>query len=610
MNESMSMKPAHLWHRQMTVLHIAQVGVRIMILPILLGLVLSGAYVGQAFISSALFTELLGSRDKGTIVRLLIALSVFLVAIPLIGIAKAYLLNRIGLRLKVNLRKAILTHVDRRGPMRMSSQRAGNLESLMVDGVEAIEPYYGTYLPQIAITTITAGSICVWIGTVSPLAGIVLFVCAVITFLIPRVWDKVLAEKGQEHWDAYAELNSDFVDAMTGMTTLKAFGAANQFGKRLARQSKELLRSTLTQLRVSLGETGASSAMMVLGPAFALLIAIVEVRSGNYPITKIFFITLLSIEVFRPLRDLANAFHAGYFGLSAADQIYNTLSVDSTIPNTTQTSRKTLPESAPATIGICELSYQYESATTNALEKISLTVEQGQFMAIVGGSGSGKSTLLGLMLGFDAPKSGTVTIGKTPTAELDIVSTVALVPQNPVIFPGTVESILKEANPRASHDDLLQVLSVAQATDFHAEASDEEVLAHRQKAQQADLELMIEESGANISGGQKQRLAIARALIRKPRVMILDESTSALDSQVEKRIITSLRKEFPTMTLILVTHRMDVALIADTVTVLRKGRISEYGSPDGLLARKGEFAAMVDNSTGSLTGAKETEVNK
>lgn len=279
------MRTNRLWNRQRMVLRIAGVGVKIMLPPIFLGVLLSGAYVGQAFVISAIFTELLGQRNAEQIVPLIVVLSGFLIAIPLLGIAKAYLVNKIGLVLKRNLRAAILNDIYSRGPMRLSSQRAGNLESLMVDGVEAIEPYYGTYLPQIAVTTISAASICILIGTVSPLAATVLFVCAVITFLIPRVWDRVLAEKGQQHWSAYAELNSDFVDAMTGMTTLKAFGAADQFGKQLAARSTELLRSTLNQLRVSLGETGASAGMMVIGPAIALVIATVEVRSGTYPVT-------------------------------------------------------------------------------------------------------------------------------------------------------------------------------------------------------------------------------------------------------------------------------------------------------------------------------------
>lgn len=605
----MLMKPAQLWHRQRAVLRIAKVGVSVVIPPVLIGLVLSAAYVGQAFISSSIFTELLSSRNKDALVRLIALLAVFLVVIPLIGVFKAYLVNRIGLRLKLNLRRAILDHIRRKGPMRMSSQRAGNLESLMVDGVEAIEPYYGTYLPQIVITTITAAFICIWVGTVSLLVGITLFVCAVITFLIPRIWDKVLAEKGQEHWEAYAELNSDFVDAMTGMTTLKSFGAAKRFGEILAQHSRELLRSTLTQLRVSLGETGASSAMMVLGSAFALLIAIIEVRNGSYPVTKIFFITLLSIEVFRPLRDMANAFHAGYFGLSAADQIYKTLNDDISEPVIAVKAAKTLRDEEAAHIRVEDLSYCYESAKANALENINLTITQGQFAAIVGGSGSGKSTLLGLILGFDRPISGRVTIGFVPTDELDIVSAVSLVPQNPVIFPGTVAEILQEANPQASREDMLRVLTIAQATNFHSEVSDDEFVPCKGEAQSEDLELVIDESGSNISGGQKQRLAIARALIRKPRVLILDESTSALDSRIEEAVISGLRSEYPEMTLILVTHRMDVALLADTVTVLRKGSVAEHGAPQQLLANQKEFAEMVSNSTSTMTGGEETGVN-
>ena len=594
------MRTNRLWNRQRVVLRIAGVGVKIMVPPIFLGVLLSGAYVGQAFVISAIFTELLGQRNAEQIVPLIVVLSGFLIAIPLLGIAKAYLVNKIGLVLKRNLRAAILNDIYSRGPMRLSSQRAGNLESLMVDGVEAIEPYYGTYLPQIAVTTISAASICILIGTVSPLAATVLFVCAVITFLIPRVWDRVLAEKGQQHWSAYAELNSDFVDAMTGMTTLKAFGAADQFGKQLAARSTELLRSTLNQLRVSLGETGASAGMMVIGPAIALVIATVEVRSGTYPVTQLFFITLLSFEVFRPLRDLSNAFHAGYLGLSAANQIYSTLDVETSHQATQKPVNRTLPEDTPADIVIADLSYRYDDAPSKALSNLNLSIPQGQFVAIVGGSGSGKSTLLGLILGFDAPDSGEVSIGGIPAEQLNVVDTISLVPQNSVIFPGTVEQILLEANPQATKRELLGALTIARALSFHAHQDEAPLDGDRHIATQEDLDLLIDEAATNISGGQKQRLAIARALIRHPRVLILDESTSALDSRVELSILTELKQKNPEMTLIFVTHRMDIAQLADHVIVLQRGKLVEQGKPQQLLSNGNEFAGMVNNSTGTL----------
>lgn len=596
----MSTKRAPLWQRQLTVLRIAGVGLKILIPPILLGLVLSAAYVGQAFSISAIFTELVGPRDMETIAYLIVVLAVFLIAIPLLGVAKAFLINRVGLILKRNLRRAILNDIDARGPMRLSSQRAGNLESLMVDGVEAIEPYYGSYLPQIVVTTITAAAICAWIATVSLLIAVVLFVCVVIIFLIPRLWDRVLAEKGQEHWTAYAELNSDFVDAMTGMTTLKAFGAAEHFGNQLAVKSRELLRSTLSQLRVSLGETGASATMMVLSPAIALLIGVLQVRAGMYPVTYLFFITLLSMEVFRPLRDLANAFHSGYFGLSAANQIYSTLDLDSSRPPAARNDLQALPADEAASIEVKDLGYRYDNAASDALHGVNLRIPQGKFVAIVGGSGSGKSTLLGLMLGFDAPHAGNVTVGGISAEHLDIVSTISLVPQNPVIFPGKIEEILNEANPNATTSDMLTALTIAHAANFRTESADS---AQVRIASTKDLELVIDESAANISGGQKQRLAIARALVRKPRVLILDESTSALDSRVEKEIITMLRKQMPNMTLILVTHRMDVAQLADHVVVLGQGTICEQGNPIELLQHETEFARMVSNSSNGASRA-------
>ena len=447
--------------RQRAVFEAAGVSPAVLIAPVLAGMAASALLVASALVNSMIFSELLGGRDPYALTRSIALLALLLILIPLLGLLRAYIANRLGLLLKVELRRRILADIDERGPMRLSSSRAGALESLMVDGVEAIEPYFGSYLPQIAVTALTAGPLCLWIGTVSPVIGIVLFLCAIAAFLVPRLWDRALAEEGQAHWGAYEDLNSDFVDAMMGMTTLKSFGASRAYGRRLAERSKELLRTTLSQLRISLGETGASAAVMVLGPAIALLIASYEVHRGAYGVERLFFITLLSIEVFRPLRDLANAFHAGYFGLSAATQIHELLrgrAPDRVVPE-----RRALPEGRPADIEAREVSYTYEGAQAPALSGACLRIPQGSFLAVIGGSGSGKSTLIGMILGLDSPEAGTITIGGEPATSVDIPSVISLVPQSPVIFPGSVEEILAAAAPGATREEMLEALTLARA---------------------------------------------------------------------------------------------------------------------------------------------------
>ena len=565
--------------RQRAVFEAAGVSPAVLIPPVLAGMAASALLVGSALVNSTIFSELLGARDPYALTRSIALLALLLVLIPLLGLLRAHIANRLGLLLKVNLRRRILADIDERGPMRLSSSRAGALESLMVDGVEAIEPYFGSYLPQIAVTALTAGPLCLWIGTVSPLIGIVLFLCAVAAFLVPRLWDRALAEEGQAHWGAYEDLNSDFVDAMMGMTTLKSFGASRTYGRRLAERSKELLRTTLSQLRISLGETGASAAVMVLGPAIALLIASYEVHRGAYGVDRLFFITLLSIEVFRPLRDLANAFHAGYFGLSAATQIHELLR--GRTPDRVAPERRALPEGRPADIEAREVSYTYEGAQAPALSGACLRIPQGSFLAVIGGSGSGKSTFIGMILGLDSPEAGTITIGGEPATSVDIPSVISLVPQSPVIFPGSVEEILAAAAPGATREEMLEALTLARAYGLHENRAP--ATAGADAALPDDLSLRVEEAGANLSGGQRQRLAIARALVRRPRILILDESTSALDSDTEARILSGLREALPDMTLVLVTHRMEVAAGADEAVRLSAGRIVSSGRPDEVI---------------------------
>lgn len=170
-----------------------------------------------------------------------------------------------------------------------------------------------------------------------------------------------------------------------------------------------------------------------------------------------------------------------------------------------------------------------------------------------------------------------------------------------MIFPGTVEEILRGAAPGATRDDELRALTIAGAYGFHDRESTDRCDDADGRATDEDLLLAIEEGGANLSGGQRQRLAIARALVRSPRVLILDESTSALDSRLEMTILRRIRERLPGTTLILVTHRMEVAQLADDVLVLRHGRGVELGAPSDLVEAGGEFSRMVDSTVMSTT---------
>lgn len=601
--------------KQRLVMRAAGLSIWLLVPAILVGLIVSALYIAAAICNALLFTELLGARYMPKVVGLIAAIVVLLLVRPLFEVCGQLLQNKAGLVVKSKLRQALLAELEARGPMRAGLGRSGQIQSVLSDGVEAIEPYFIKYFTQLAVTVTTAIVLTFVIATISPLIAGILLACGVAIIAIPRLWDKALASRGRSHWIAYENLNADFVDAMMGMSTLKSFGAAQNHGQKLERQSRQLLSSTMGQLRLSLGETGLSGMMKVLGPALGLVVAFALIRAGSMPLYSLFLITLLSIELFRPFTALSSCWHEAFFGISALPAMSalfertacasagaesaraESVAVLAKTTNPARAGESAAPPVAmrrsqigdlpqSSTVAFINVSYTYLGATEPALKEVNFAAFAGQTTALVGLSGSGKSTALGLLMGFDRPSSGTVMIGGILAANLDIAQTVTLVPQDPIIFPGTVRSILAEANPHADAADMMKALTLACATNLHRENS-------ATLTEDSVLDLNITENARNLSGGQKQRLAIARALIRQCPLLVLDESTSALDTQTETLVLSNIRQAYPDLTLIFVTHRIDTAAQADQVVVMGSGQVLCAGEPRLLAKGNNAWAELI-----------------
>ncbi len=543
--------------KQRLVMRAAGVSVWLLAPAMMLGVLVSCLYIATAVCNAMLFNELLSSRRVSTVVGLIIAIAGLLLIRPLLEVRGQLLQNRAGLVVKSRLRQALLEQLDARGPMRGGLGRSGQIQSVLTDGVEAIEPYFVKYFTQLAVTALTAIGLTIAIASISPLIAGVLLVCGVAIIAIPRLWDRALADRGQSHWVAYENLNADFVDSMMGMSTLKSFGAAKDHGTQLEKQSSQLLKTTMGQLRLSLGETGLSGMMKVLGP-------------------------------FRPFTALSACWHEAFFGISALPAMSEIFEQTKTSSEACKSSQK-LPQSNE--VSFISISYTYPGATEQALDQVTFAAPAGKTTALVGLSGSGKSTALGLLMGFDHPDSGSITVGGVSADRLDIARTVTLVPQDPIIFPGTIRSILAEANPKADEVEMMTALKLACATNLHPDSNPD--------SGDNILDLEIEEHAQNLSGGQKQRLAIARALVRKCPLLVLDESTSGLDTQTETTVLANIRKTYPNLTLLLVTHRIDAAEQTDHVVVMGHGKVLCSGNPCTLSQEDNAWSRLISAQMGA-----------
>ena len=555
--------------------------------PFGLGLVNSALLLGQAVAMAHVFAALFAPTPP-RLVEPLVALVVLVTVRPLVGVAREHLTIGALTALKSDLRTRVMSHLARRGPIPLTRERSGELQSVVVDGVEHLDPYVSRYLPQLGIVGVTSITVLTTLATIDVPIALAVGGCAVAVPLLPRLWDRVLHRRGDDHWAAYAALHADFVDSLQGMTALKAIGAVERRQRELSTASDRLLQATMSQLRISLLESGLSAFALVLGPLVALAVALGRVEAGAIAPAEVFLVSLLTMELFRPFRELAAHWHAGYMGVFAARRLLATLD---TAPLPEPRAPRALP--APANGGLPlafeAVRYRYPDASHDALAQLTAHVPAGGEIAVVGRSGSGKSTLPALLLRFALPDEGVVRIGGVATTETDqrsCADAVALVPQSPTILHGTLADNLRVAAPRA---DDARLLEVVQAVGLDELAGGD---AH------AALARDLGERGALLSGGQRQRVALARALLRDAPVLVLDEATSALDVRSERSMLDLVRSRLHDRTRVVIAHRLASVRDADRILVVDAGRVVESGSHDELLELGGVYAVMLREQEG------------
>ena len=474
---------------------------------------------------------------------------------------------------KKTLREKIYRKLLRLGSSYKEQVNTSEVVQVAVEGVDQLETYFGAYLPQFFYAMLAPFTLFGVLAFVSLPAALVLLVCVP---LIPAAivavqrWAKKLLAK---YWGQYTALGDSFLENLQGLTTLKIYQADAYKQQEMDRQAEQFRRITMKVLTMQLNSITIMDLIAYGGAALGAILAATQFAAGRISLDGALLILLLAADFFIPMRLLGSFFHIAMNGMAASDKIFRLLD----LPEPARGS-ETLGDDLTIRCRNLGFGYQPEKPVLRGLE---LEIPMGSFTALVGESGCGKSTLSAILMGRNKGYTGSVTVGGLELRNIredSLLGAFTYVSHQSYLFKGTVADNLRMARPDASDDALWQVLEQVKLADF--------------VRSEQGLDTPVAERGANLSGGQCQRLALARALLADSPAYIFDEATSNIDVESENDIMEVIRRLAKTKTVLLISHRLANVEFADKIYVLEKGRLAESGSHGVLLARGGCYARL------------------
>lgn len=513
-------------------------------------------------------------------------LALFLVALflrSIAGVIREWCGQRASVGVRSRLRGELVNRLAHLGPAYTRQQRSGELSSLLMEQVEALDGFIARYLPQMALAVMLPVVILAFVLPINWAASLIFLITAPLIPLFMALVGTRAADANRRNFKALAQLSAYFLDVVQGLGTLKLFSQSKVQKKIIAHNAEEFRLRTMQVLRLAFLSSAVleffasiSIAVLAVYLGFSFL-GFLNFGSWTEQVTlyHALFILILAPEFYLPLRDLGTHYHAKQEAAAAAERIIDLLEE---VDRLEQGGPERIQEQ-PLSLSFEEVSFSYIGQQVNVLEKASLYVNPGECVALVGPSGSGKSTLLNLLAGFERPSEGVVKVANIALHDLSRdawMSRVAFVSQHTTLFPGTLRDNLLMANPNASAEALQKACDDAFATEF---------IERLEKG----LDTPVGEAGNNLSGGQIQRLALARAFLKDAPVLLLDEPTASLDKDSEQVILESLKRLCQGRTTLLLTHRPSTMKIANRIYQLSQGKCYEADEPTRIALLKEEL---------------------
>lgn len=470
------------------------------------------------------------------------------------------------------LREKIYSKLLRLGASYNEQIKTSEVVQVAVEGVDQLETYFGAYLPQFFYAMLAPLTLFIYTCFINVASAIVLLICVPmipVAIALVQTWAKKLLSK---YWNQYTALGDTFLENLQGLTTLKIYKSDAFKNDVMNEEAEKFRKITMKVLTMQLNSVTIMDVIAYGGAALGIIMAVTQYIGGAVSLQGAMLIILLSADFFIPMRQLGSFFHIAMNGMAASEKIFRLLE---------------LPEKedsgceCPTGDIVCEnLSFSYNSER-EILHGINLEFPKDSFTALVGESGCGKSTVASILTGKNRTYDGLITIGGVVLSEISeksLMEHITYISNKSYLFKGTVRDNLLMGKPNAVDEELWSVLERVRLADFIKSEN--------------GLDTVIAEKGGNLSGGQCQRLALARALLHDSEIYIFDEATSNIDIDSENDIMKEIKTLAKEKTVILISHRLANVTDADRIYVIDSGNVTESGTHNALLSKNGDYARL------------------
>ena len=493
---------------------------------------------------------------------------------------ESWFAHDLAYRVLASLREEVYNALSKLAPANLVDRRSGDVVSAAMADVETLEWFYAHSIGTVVICCLVSPAVLFVLGLCHPLLPLMLLPLLFLVALVPGLLRKRARTQGEKMREALGDFNSEVIDAVQGVRELMLLNAWDRYTGRVHQHGKRLVRFQLSHgLRAGF-ESSVSRGMTALGMLAVLagsawLVSQGQLEPGLYPVTVV-----LAGASFGPVVALSGI--AGQFGAigAAATRVFDLIHQKPQVRE--PASPKPLPQ-GELPVRFNQVTFSYQGAAQTALSEVSFTVEPGETVALVGFSGAGKTTCARLLMRYYDPDKGTVTIRDRDLRDLklsDLRSVIAPIPQDIYLFDLSLTENIRLGRPSASQQEVEEAAKLAAIHPFI------QTLPH-------GYDTAVGDRGLRFSGGQRQRLAIARALLSGAPILIMDEAASNLDTENERAVQEAIELIKGQRTILMIAHRLSSIETVDRVIVLDNGRIVEQGPPDRLLAGKGPLATLM-----------------